>query len=69
MLKKSLGLDSQEGYLPDVGMCVDPKEGSLFYGPKSYVAEGERGKERGVEGGAATAQDPQPLAPDDTSHT
>lgn len=55
MLKKSLGLDSQEGYLPDVGMCVDPEEGSLPFGPKSYVAEGERGKEGGVEGGAAIA--------------
>lgn len=55
MLKKSLGSDSQEGYLPDVGMCVDPKEGSLPYGPKSYMTEGERGKKGGVEGGVASA--------------
>lgn len=55
ILKKSLGSGSQEGYLPDVGMCVDPKEDSLPYGPKSYVAEGERGKKGGVKGGAASA--------------
>lgn len=47
MLTKSLDPDSLEGYLPDVGMGVDPKEGSLPYEPKSYMTEGERGKEGG----------------------